>query len=46
MSSHLLSEMQALADDVVILAAGRLVRQGPIAEVLAFVDSTQRDIVE
>jgi ABC-2 type transport system ATP-binding protein len=34
-SSHLLSEMQALADDVVIVAAGRLVRQGAVSEVLA-----------
>src|SRR3954451_23549369 len=34
-SSHLLSEMQALADDVVIVAAGRLIRQGTVAEVLA-----------
>jgi ABC-2 type transport system ATP-binding protein len=34
-SSHLLSEMQALADDVVIVAAGRLIRQGAVAEVLA-----------
>jgi ABC-2 type transport system ATP-binding protein len=34
-SSHLLSEMQALADDVVIVAAGRLVRQGTVADVLA-----------
>jgi ABC-2 type transport system ATP-binding protein len=33
-SSHLLSEMQQLADDVVIVAAGRLVRQGPVDEVL------------
>jgi ABC-2 type transport system ATP-binding protein len=33
-SSHLLSEMQILADDVVIIAAGKLVRQGPVAEVL------------
>ena len=33
-SSHLLAEMQALADDVVIVAAGRLVRQGPVAEVV------------
>jgi ABC-2 type transport system ATP-binding protein len=33
-SSHLLSEMQLLADDVVIIAAGRLVRQGPMDEVL------------
>ncbi len=33
-SSHLLSEMQQLADDVVIVAAGRLIRQGPVDEVL------------
>src|SRR5688572_8670444 len=33
-SSHLLSEMQQLADDVVIVAAGKLVRQGPVDEVL------------
>jgi ABC-2 type transport system ATP-binding protein len=31
-SSHLLSEVQQLADDVVIIAAGRLVRQGTVAE--------------
>jgi ABC-2 type transport system ATP-binding protein len=34
-SSHLLSEMQALADDVVIVAAGQLVRQGAVVDVLA-----------
>jgi ABC-2 type transport system ATP-binding protein len=34
-SSHLLNEMQALADDVVIVAAGRLVRQGPVIDVVA-----------
>jgi ABC-2 type transport system ATP-binding protein len=33
-SSHLLGEMQQLADDVVILAAGKLVREGPVDEVL------------
>jgi len=33
-SSHLLSEMQILADDIVIIAAGRLVRQGPVSEVV------------
>ncbi|WP_430780973.1 ABC transporter ATP-binding protein [Actinoplanes sp. G11-F43] len=33
-SSHLLGEMQQLADDVVIIAAGRLIRQGPVGEVL------------
>ncbi|HEY9484453.1 MAG TPA: ATP-binding cassette domain-containing protein [Micromonosporaceae bacterium] len=34
-SSHLLSEMQLLADDLVIIAAGRLVRQGTVAEIVA-----------
>jgi ABC-2 type transport system ATP-binding protein len=34
-SSHLLSEMQALADDVVIVAAGQLIRQGAVGDVLA-----------
>jgi ABC-2 type transport system ATP-binding protein len=33
-SSHLLSEMQILADDIVIIAAGKLVRQGPVNEVV------------
>jgi ABC-2 type transport system ATP-binding protein len=33
-SSHLLAEMQLLADDVVIIAAGQLVRQGPVDEVI------------
>jgi ABC-2 type transport system ATP-binding protein len=39
-SSHLLSEMQLLADDVVIIAAGRLIRQGPVDEVLASMTGT------
>jgi ABC-2 type transport system ATP-binding protein len=33
-SSHLLSEMQILAEDIVIIAAGRLVAQGPMAELV------------
>jgi len=33
-SSHLLSEMQLLADDVVIIAAGKLVAQGPVSELV------------
>lgn len=33
-SSHLLSEMELLADDVVIIAGGRLLHQGPVAQVL------------
>ena len=34
-SSHVLTEMAQLADDVVIIAKGRLIRQAPMAEVLA-----------
>jgi ABC-2 type transport system ATP-binding protein len=34
-SSHLLSEMQILADDVVIIAAGRLIAQGPVERILS-----------
>jgi ABC-2 type transport system ATP-binding protein len=41
-SSHLLSEMQALADDVVIVAAGRLVRQGTVTDVLASMSDSDR----
>ncbi|MBB5872829.1 ABC-2 type transport system ATP-binding protein [Allocatelliglobosispora scoriae] len=33
-SSHLLSEMELLADDVVIIAAGRLIAQGPVDTIL------------
>jgi ABC-2 type transport system ATP-binding protein len=33
-SSHLLSEMELLADDVVIIAAGRLVQQGTVSQVV------------
>ena len=38
-SSHLLSEMQALADRIVIVAGGQLVRQGAMSEVLASIPS-------
>jgi len=34
-SSHLLSEMELLADDVVIIAAGQLVAQGPLEKVIS-----------
>ena len=37
--------MQALADDVVILAAGRLIRQGAVAEVLASMAGDGRILV-
>jgi ABC-2 type transport system ATP-binding protein len=33
-SSHLLSEMELLADDLVIIAAGQLVRQGQVQEIV------------
>src|SRR5439155_11121101 len=33
-SSHLLSEMELLADDLVIIAAGQLVRQGTVGEIV------------
>jgi ABC-2 type transport system ATP-binding protein len=33
-SSHLLSEMELLADDLVIIAAGELVRQGTVTEIV------------
>jgi len=39
-SSHLLAEMQLLADDVVIIAAGRLVRHGPVGEVMGSMSPT------
>jgi ABC-2 type transport system ATP-binding protein len=41
-SSHLLSEMELLADDVVIIAAGRLVRQGPVSEVVGSMSAGAR----
>ncbi|MBF9134888.1 ATP-binding cassette domain-containing protein [Plantactinospora sp. S1510] len=41
-SSHLLSEMQLLADDVVIIAAGKLVRQGRVDEVVGSMAHTTR----
>jgi ABC-2 type transport system ATP-binding protein len=40
-SSHLLGEMQLLADDVVILAAGKLIRQGPVEDVLGSMGAAQ-----
>jgi ABC-2 type transport system ATP-binding protein len=33
-SSHLLSEMELMADDLVIIAAGQLVRQGTVAQIV------------
>jgi ABC-2 type transport system ATP-binding protein len=41
-SSHLLSEMQILADDIVIIAAGQLVRQGPVSAVVDSMATSSR----
>ena len=41
-SSHLLSEMELLADDVVIIAAGKLVRQGTVTKLLGVVAQVVR----
>jgi ABC-2 type transport system ATP-binding protein len=41
-SSHLLSEMELLADDVIIIAAGHLVRQGTVGEVLDSMSDVRR----
>jgi ABC-2 type transport system ATP-binding protein len=43
-SSHLLSEMEVLADDIVILAAGKLVRQGTVSEIIDSMGATQMRI--
>jgi ABC-2 type transport system ATP-binding protein len=40
-SSHLLAEMQLLADDVVIVAAGKLIQQGPVDDVLGSMGAAQ-----
>ena len=39
-SSHLLSEMEILADDIVIVAAGKLVRQGKVGEIIDSMGTT------
>jgi ABC-2 type transport system ATP-binding protein len=39
-SSHLLGEMEQLADDVIIIAAGRLVARGPVGDIVGGVSST------
>jgi ABC-2 type transport system ATP-binding protein len=40
-SSHLLGEMQVLADDVVIVAAGKLIHQGAVDEVLGSLEAAR-----
>jgi ABC-2 type transport system ATP-binding protein len=44
-SSHLLAEMQVLADDVVIIAAGRLVASGTVASVMNSIAPTGVTVV-
>jgi ABC-2 type transport system ATP-binding protein len=44
-SSHLLSEMEILADDLVIIAAGQLVTQGPVGQVVNSMAHTGRTLV-
>jgi ABC-2 type transport system ATP-binding protein len=41
-SSHLLSEMELLADNIVIIAAGKLVAQGPVNEVIDTMSTNAR----
>jgi ABC-2 type transport system ATP-binding protein len=41
-SSHLLSEMELLADDVVIIASGQLIRQGPVSQVVGSMATTNQ----
>lgn len=40
--SHLLSEIEGVCDDVVILSSGQIVAQGPVREVI---DQTQQNII-
>ncbi|MDT5034915.1 MAG: type transport system ATP-binding protein [Micromonosporaceae bacterium] len=41
-SSHLLSEMEILADNLVIIAAGKLVRQGTVDEIVGSMSANAR----
>jgi ABC-2 type transport system ATP-binding protein len=41
-SSHLLSEMELLADDVVIIAAGKLIAQGTVGDITAKLGGAQQ----
>jgi ABC-2 type transport system ATP-binding protein len=44
-SSHLLSEMELLADDLIIVAAGRLAAQGSVASVAGSISHSTRTLV-
>jgi ABC-2 type transport system ATP-binding protein len=41
-SSHLLSEMELLADDLVIIANGKLIKQGPVENIVSGMAQTER----
>ena len=44
-SSHLLAEMEQLADDLIIIAAGRLIAQGTVASVIGSMAHVSRTLV-
>lgn len=44
-SSHLLAEMEQLADDLIIIAAGRLIAQGTVASVIGSITQASRTLV-
>jgi ABC-2 type transport system ATP-binding protein len=44
-SSHLLTEMEILADDIIIIASGKLVAQGTVATVIDSMPATERTLV-
>jgi ABC-2 type transport system ATP-binding protein len=44
-SSHLLAEMEQLADDLIIIAAGRLIAQGTVASVIGSMARGDRTLV-
>ena len=43
-SSHLLSEMELLADDLVVMNKGRLVTAGPLAELQEMADDKMKGL--
>ena len=45
LSSHLLAEMEQLADDLIIIAAGRLVAQGTVASIIGSMTQASRTLV-
>ncbi len=45
LSSHLLAEMEQLADDLVIIASGRLIAQGTVAAIIGSMTQASRTLV-